>query len=53
MHMSPFLKMEDFFAKYPDAGAGTVSRQQARETLRSNIEWLKQHREEIAAWLGS
>ncbi|KAJ7327041.1 hypothetical protein JRQ81_016800 [Phrynocephalus forsythii] len=46
-------QMEDFFAKYPDAGAGAVSRKQAHETLLSNIEWLKQHREEIAAWLGS
>uniref|UniRef100_A0ABM5GJS6 Aminopeptidase n=1 Tax=Pogona vitticeps TaxID=103695 RepID=A0ABM5GJS6_9SAUR len=46
-------QMEEFFAKYPDAGAGAASRKQALETLRSNIEWLKQHREEIAAWLGS
>lgn len=42
--------MENFFEKYPNAGAGEVPRQQALETVRSNIEWLKQNREEIAAW---
>ncbi|KAH0615925.1 hypothetical protein JD844_026568 [Phrynosoma platyrhinos] len=47
------ILMENFFEKYPNAGAGEASRKQAVETLKSNIAWLKQHREEIAAWFGS
>uniref|UniRef100_A0A8D2L122 Aminopeptidase n=1 Tax=Varanus komodoensis TaxID=61221 RepID=A0A8D2L122_VARKO len=46
-------QMENFFAKYPNAGAGEASRKQAIETVKSNIEWLKKHREEIATWLGN
>ncbi|XP_054846689.1 glutamyl aminopeptidase [Eublepharis macularius] len=46
-------QMESFFKKYPNAGAGAASRDQALETVKSNIEWLKAHKEEIAAWLTS
>uniref|UniRef100_A0A803TTY1 Aminopeptidase n=1 Tax=Anolis carolinensis TaxID=28377 RepID=A0A803TTY1_ANOCA len=46
-------QMENFFEKYPNAGAGEASRKQAAETVKSNIEWLKQHREELAVWFGS
>ncbi|XP_053107584.1 glutamyl aminopeptidase isoform X2 [Hemicordylus capensis] len=46
-------QMENFFEKYPNAGAGEASRQQAIETTKSNIEWIKQHRDEIAAWFES
>ncbi|XP_007425882.1 glutamyl aminopeptidase [Python bivittatus] len=46
-------QMENFFERYPNAGAGEASRKQALETTKSNIEWLKQYRDEIAAWLES
>lgn len=42
--------MENFFEKYPNAGAGASSRTQSIETVKGNIEWLKRYREEIAAW---
>lgn len=45
------LKMENFFERYPDAGAGEASRKQALETTKSNIEWLKQYRDDVATWL--
>uniref|UniRef100_A0A0B8RZR1 Aminopeptidase n=1 Tax=Philothamnus irregularis TaxID=1899461 RepID=A0A0B8RZR1_9SAUR len=44
-------QMENFFERYPDAGAGEASRKQALETTKSNIEWLKQYRDDIATWL--
>ncbi|XP_060042237.1 glutamyl aminopeptidase isoform X2 [Erinaceus europaeus] len=43
-------EMETFFAKYPEAGAGETPRQQVLETVRNNIEWLKQNRETIRNW---
>nr|XP_056711294.1 glutamyl aminopeptidase [Euleptes europaea] len=46
-------QMESFFGKYPNAGAGTASREQALETVKSNIEWLKNYKEKIATWLTS
>ncbi|XP_077156720.1 glutamyl aminopeptidase [Paroedura picta] len=46
-------QMKYFFAKYPEAGAGAAPRDQALETVESNIEWLNNHKEEIAAWLTS
>uniref|UniRef100_A0A8C8RPW2 Aminopeptidase n=1 Tax=Pelusios castaneus TaxID=367368 RepID=A0A8C8RPW2_9SAUR len=44
-------QMENFFEKYPDAGAGKAPRKQALETVKNNIEWLKQNKGEIEAWL--
>ncbi|XP_030046715.1 glutamyl aminopeptidase isoform X2 [Microcaecilia unicolor] len=44
-------QMENFFKKYPDAGAGEASRKQALETVKSNIEWLKRNKPEIKEWL--
>ncbi|KAM7404162.1 hypothetical protein PAMA_004546 [Pampus argenteus] len=46
-------KMENFFGMTPDAGAGEMPRQQALETVRNNIEWIKQNEEEIRGWLHS
>ncbi|XP_055129956.1 glutamyl aminopeptidase isoform X4 [Symphalangus syndactylus] len=43
-------QMESFFAKYPQAGAGEKSREQVLETVKNNIEWLKQHRNTIREW---
>ncbi|XP_067424282.1 glutamyl aminopeptidase isoform X2 [Emydura macquarii macquarii] len=44
-------QMENFFEKYPDAGAGKAPRKQALETVKNNIEWLKLNKGEIEAWL--
>ncbi|XP_065261043.1 glutamyl aminopeptidase [Emys orbicularis] len=44
-------QMENFFEKYPNAGAGKAPRKQALETVKNNIEWLKQNKGEIEAWL--
>ncbi|KAK1893768.1 Glutamyl aminopeptidase [Dissostichus eleginoides] len=44
-------KMEHFFLKTPDAGAGAMPRQQALETVRNNIEWIRTNEEEISTWL--
>ncbi|XP_062963861.1 glutamyl aminopeptidase isoform X1 [Cynocephalus volans] len=43
-------QMESFFAKYPEAGAGESPREQVLETVRNNIEWLKQNRDTIREW---
>lgn len=43
-------EMESFFKKYPEAGAGETPRQQVLETVKNNIEWLKQNRESIREW---
>ncbi|NXE13206.1 AMPE aminopeptidase, partial [Lophotis ruficrista] len=44
-------QMENFFEKYPDAGAGELPRSQSLEQVRNNIEWLKVNKEEIRMWL--
>lgn len=44
-------EMNEFFLKYPNAGAGTASRKQALETVKYNINWLKSNLEEITNWL--
>lgn len=46
-----YEEMEEFFKKYPDAGAGTASRKQALETVKYNINWLKSNLEEFTNWL--
>lgn len=42
--------MESFFKKYPEAGAGEKPRAQVLETVKNNIEWLKQNRNTIRQW---
>ncbi|XP_069782286.1 glutamyl aminopeptidase [Narcine bancroftii] len=44
-------QMEDFFAKYPEAGAGELPRKQALESVQTNINWLKNNLNEIEQWL--
>lgn len=44
-------KMEHFFKLTPNAGAGERPRQQALETVRNNIEWIRKNEEEIRIWL--
>ncbi|XP_072221917.1 glutamyl aminopeptidase [Leuresthes tenuis] len=46
-------KMEHFFKLTPDAGAGLMPRQQALETVRNNIEWIRRNQDEIRLWLMS
>lgn len=43
-------QIESFFKKYPEAGAGEKPREQVLETVKNNIEWLKQNRESIREW---
>ncbi|KAF3815516.1 hypothetical protein GH733_016469 [Mirounga leonina] len=43
-------QMESFFKKYPDAGAGEKPRAQVLETVKNNIEWLRQNRNTIRQW---
>ncbi|KAF7480957.1 glutamyl aminopeptidase [Marmota monax] len=43
-------QMQSFFEKYPEAGAGEKPREQVVETVKNNIEWLKQNRETIKEW---
>ncbi|KAF8765157.1 Glutamyl aminopeptidase like protein [Argiope bruennichi] len=44
-------EMQEFFAKYPDAGAGRRGRLQALETVQYNIHWIKTHASEVGDWL--
>ena len=46
-----FFQMENFFEKYPDAGAGESPRSQSIEQVKNNIEWLEVNKEEIHTWL--
>lgn len=43
--------MEHFFALNPNAGAGEMSRKQALETVKNNIEWMQRNQDEIRVWL--
>ncbi|KAL7728103.1 hypothetical protein ACLKA6_002245 [Drosophila palustris] len=44
-------EMEQFFAKYPEAGAGTAARVRALETVKNNIVWLAKNLDSVDAWL--
>ncbi|KAK7814559.1 hypothetical protein U0070_005862 [Myodes glareolus] len=46
-------QMQSFFAKYPNAGAGVQPREQVLETVKNNIEWVKENRESISQWFNS
>ncbi|XP_055851692.1 glutamyl aminopeptidase-like isoform X2 [Episyrphus balteatus] len=46
-------EMEIFFAKYPEAGAGTAARKEALENVKYNINWLKANKNQIAEWLAN
>ncbi|KAH0500792.1 Glutamyl aminopeptidase [Microtus ochrogaster] len=43
-------QMQSFFAKYPNAGAGAQPREQVLETVKNNIEWVKENRDSISQW---
>ncbi|BFF90743.1 glutamyl aminopeptidase [Drosophila madeirensis] len=44
-------EVQQFFAKYPESGAGANSRLEAAETIKYNIEWLKRNTNDISDWL--
>jgi glutamyl aminopeptidase len=46
-------EMLDFFAKYPDSGAGQNARNQALENARNNIKWLEMHEKNVLNWFNS
>ncbi|XP_014066097.1 glutamyl aminopeptidase isoform X2 [Salmo salar] len=46
-------QMVHFFKLNPNAGAGEMPRQQALETVRNNIEWVRRNKAEISSWLES
>ncbi|XP_040577104.1 glutamyl aminopeptidase isoform X1 [Lepeophtheirus salmonis] len=45
-------EMKDFFAKYPEAGAGENYRKIAIETVENNMQFIEKHSETIRSWLG-
>ena len=45
--------MEEFFEKYPEAGAGELYRKQALETIKFNIRWVNSYSSAILEWLKS
>ncbi|WAQ96948.1 AMPE-like protein [Mya arenaria] len=44
-------EVEDFFVKYPDGGAGSRGRDQARESIQRNIIWMRDNSGNIKDWL--
>ncbi|XP_022079859.1 glutamyl aminopeptidase-like isoform X2 [Acanthaster planci] len=44
-------ELEDFWAEYPDAGAGARGRLQAIERIKTNIKWMEKNEATIAQWL--
>ncbi|XP_061399843.1 glutamyl aminopeptidase [Musca vetustissima] len=48
-----YEEMVEFFNKYPEAGAGTNSRKQALETVKYNINWLKNNLKDVENWLNN
>ncbi|OTF72637.1 hypothetical protein BLA29_000862, partial [Euroglyphus maynei] len=45
---SRLQEVMDFFEQYPDAGAGQGARMEAIETVRKNIQWIKDNRENVS-----
>ncbi|XP_058060069.1 aminopeptidase A-like [Anopheles bellator] len=45
------MELQDFFARYPEAGAGESARRQALENIQNNISWLKRNEADVATWL--
>ena len=46
-------EIEQFYVKYPVAGAGTSARKQAIETVKYNIIWLEKNKAQLDDWLQS
>lgn len=47
------VQMKEFFAKYPEAGAGSAARKQALERVENNIRWRKRNMAKLHEWFGS
>ena len=43
--------MLDFYAEYPDAGAGAGPRAESVASIESNIVWIDRNRDVIIDWL--
>uniref|UniRef100_V5GPU2 Glutamyl aminopeptidase n=1 Tax=Anoplophora glabripennis TaxID=217634 RepID=V5GPU2_ANOGL len=46
-------EMQEFFALYPDAGAGTANRAKALETVENNIRWLASYKTTVETWIAA
>ncbi|XP_049821502.1 aminopeptidase A isoform X3 [Aethina tumida] len=46
-------EMKEFFAKYPDAGAGATARVQALETVSNNIKWVNRYKAVVEDWISN
>lgn len=46
-------EVKEFFAKYPDAGAGASARKAALEIIDGNIRWKNNYEKIVADWLNS
>lgn len=46
-------EIRDFFAKYPEAGAGAAAREQALDNAQNNIKWLENNSKNIGDWLNA
>lgn len=44
-------EMQNFFEKYPNAGAGTAARVRALENVKNNISWLGNNLSVVRDWL--
>lgn len=44
-------EVQEFYNKYPEAGAGAKPRKAAIENIRQNINWLKENRADISNWI--
>lgn len=47
------FQMKEFFAKYPEAGAGSAARKRALERVENNISWRKRNMARLLEWFGS
>lgn len=43
-------EMKDFFAQYPEAGAGAMARKIALERVQNNIKWLETNSKSVSDW---
>lgn len=46
-------EIKDFFARYPEAGAGARNRAKALETVSNNIKWLAKNTDSLRTWLNA
>lgn len=44
-------EVQEFFAKYPEAGAGAAARVQTVENIQNKINWLENNLNDIGNWL--